>query len=123
MPKVLDALRANSAYAFLVVAAVWLALAVVAGSILLLWPVIACAVSGVMLKARPGHRFTWAWVIASAVLGLLISAYRVYAWVPFLSGAFATTAGISLAAFAVLAAAHVFLLYAGWSRPKAVKSD
>lgn len=121
MPDLLGALRANSAYAFLAVGVVWLAVAVVAGSFLILWPTIACIASGVMLKVRPGRRFTWAWVVSSAVFGFVLSAYQVYAWAPFLAGAFSSLAGGALAGFAVLAVVHLFLFYAGVSNPKPVK--
>ena len=122
MPKALDTLGANSAYAFLAVGVVWLGLAAVAGSYLILWPAVACIASGALLKLRPGRRFTWAWAVSSAALGFLLSAYRVYAWAPFLGGAFSNLAGASLAGFAVLAVVHVFLLYAGAKWPKAVRS-
>ena len=121
MPNVLGVIRTNSAYAFLLMGVVWLGIAVVAASSLLLWPVVACLLSGVMLRMWPGNRLTWAWAVSSAVLGFLLSAYQVYAWVPFLGGAFSALAGGALAGFAVLAVAHVFLLYAGASRPKAPK--
>ncbi len=122
MPSVLGTLKSNSAYAFLVVGVVWLAVAIFGGSLLTLWPVGACLVAGAMLKARPGRRFTWAWAVSSAVLGLLLAAYQVYAWAPFLMGAFSTLAAGALVGFAVLAVAHAFLLYAGASRQRAVKS-
>lgn len=120
MSEVFGVLRANSAYAFLAVGVVWLGVAVAAGSVLMLWPVVACILSGAMLKSRPGLRFTWAWAVSSAVLGFLLAAYQVYAWAPFLSGAFSTVAGTSIAGFAVLAAVHLFLIYAG-AKPKVVK--
>ncbi len=120
MSRALGALWANSAYAFLAVGVVWAGIAVVSGSILLLWPVVACILSGIMLKVRPGRRITWAWTVSSAALGFILSAYQVLAWAPFLSGAFSTVAGASLAGFVVLAVAHLLLIYAG-ARPKAVK--
>jgi hypothetical protein len=122
MPKVLDSFIANSAYAFLLVGLAWLGVAILSASLLLLWPVVACLLSGVLLKVRPGLRFTWAWAVSSAVLGLLLSAYQVYAWAPYLGGAFSTLAEGTLAGFAVLAAAHVMLLYAGALKPKSTKS-
>ena len=113
MPSIVSMLRANSAYEFLAVGVVWLAVAVLAGSALILWPVVACFVSGYALKMRPGRRFTWAWAVSSAVLGFLLSAYQVYAWSPFVGGAFTTLAATSLVGFAVFAAVHLFLFYAG----------
>lgn len=123
MPDLLGALRANSAYAFVAVGAVWLGVAVIAGSLLILWPVVACILSGLMLKLRPGRRLTWAWVLSSATLGFLVAAYQVYSWAPFLGGAFSTLAGGASAGFAALAAVHLFLLYAGASSPKEVRQD
>ena len=122
MPEILGALKANAAYFFLAVGVVWIAVAFIAGSLLLLWPVAACLASGVLLKLRPGRRLTWAWVSSSATLGLLISAYQVYAWAPFLGGAFSTIAGMTLGVFAVLTVLHVLLLYAGAAGPKPTKS-
>jgi hypothetical protein len=113
MPNVVGMLRANSAYAFLAVGVVWLAVAVLAGSALVLWPVVACFVSGYALKMMPGHRFTWAWVLSSAVMGFLLSTYQIYAWSPFVGGAFSTLAATILVGFAVFAVVHVFLFYAG----------
>ncbi|MDE1853554.1 MAG: hypothetical protein KGI38_07390 [Thaumarchaeota archaeon] len=122
MPEILGALKTNAAYFFLAVGVVWIGVAFVAGSLLILWPVAACLASGVLLKIRPGRRLTWAWVSSSATLGLLISAYQVYAWAPFLGGAFSTIAGTTLGVFAVLTVLHVLLLYAGATRPRPAKS-
>ncbi len=113
MPSVLGTLRANSSYAFFGVGVVWLAVAVLAGSALTLWPVVAFMVSGYTLRIMPGRRFTWAWVVSSAVLGLLLSAYQVYAWVPFLEGAFSTLAVVSLVGFTIFAVVHAVLFYVG----------
>ncbi len=113
MPSVLGTLRANSSYAFFGVGVVWLAVAVLAGSALTLWPVVAFMVSGYTLRMMPGRRFTWAWVVSSAVLGLLLSAYQVYAWVPFLEGALSTLAVVSLVGFTIFAVVHAVLFYVG----------
>ena len=121
MPLILDTLRANVSYAFIVVGLAWLAVAVLAGSSLILWPVGVCIVSGVALRMWPGERLTWAWTVSSAVLGFLLSAYQVYAWAPFLGGAFSTLAGGAVVGFAAFAVAHLFLFYAGL-RPKSVSA-
>ena len=113
MPPILRTLRANAAYAFIAVGVVWLAVAVLASSAYVLWPVLACFVSGAFLKLRPGERFTWAWSVSSAVLGFLLSAYQIYAWAPFIGGSFTTIAGASLIGFALFAVVHLFLFYAG----------
>ena len=117
MPKFLDPLVANAPYFFIAVGVVWLAIAAATGSALILWPVIACIAAGIMLRQIPSHRFTWAWVISSAVLGFVISLYLVYTWVGYLGGAFSSLAAESLAAFAVLAVVHVFLFFAGSAKP------
>jgi hypothetical protein len=121
MPKVLDRIRDFSAYSFVAVGLVWLAIAFLAGSLLVLWPVVACVVGGVLLRLRPGKRLTWAWASSAAILGLILSGYQVYQWAPFLGGAFNTLAATSLGGFAVLALVHLVLLYAGATRPKAAK--
>ena len=113
MPSLFGALRANASYAFFGVGVVWLAVAALAGSALTLWPVVAFLVSGYLLRARPAGRFTWAWVISSAVLGFLLSAYQVYAWFPFLGGAFSTLALATLGGFGVFAVVHLLLFYIG----------
>ncbi len=113
MPGILGTLRANAAYVFMAVGVAWLAVAVLAGSALILWPVLAFLVSGFMLRMMPGKRFTWAWVVSSAVLGFILSAYQVYAWSPFIGGNFTTLAAASLVGFALFAAVHLLLFYVG----------
>ncbi len=118
MPRVLDLLVANAAYAFIAVGVVWIGVAVLTGSAFVLWPVVACLAGGALLKARPSRRLTWAWVVATAVMGFLLAAYQVYAWLGFLGGAFSTLAGGATVGFAVLAVVHVFLFYAATAKPK-----
>ena len=113
MSALLGTLRANVAYAFFAVGAAWLAVAALSGSALLLWPVVACLFGGLLLRLRPNKRFTWAWVVATAVFGLLLAAYRAYAWLPLLGSAFSSVAAEGSAVFAVLALLHLFLIYAG----------
>jgi hypothetical protein len=122
MPKVLDMLKVNAPYAFIAVGVAWLAIAVATAAGLVLWPVVACFVAGALLKLRPALRVTWAWALATASLGFLLSAYQVYAWAPFLGGTFTAVAGAALVLFAALALAHIFLFYLGASKPKAPKS-
>ena len=117
MPDVGKLLRDNASYFFWAVAVVWAAVGVEGGSVLMAWPVVACAVAGVLLRLRPSWRFTFSWSASTAVLGLLISAYQVYAWSPLVAGDFSALAASALGAFAVLAVVHAFLLYAGASKP------
>ena len=93
----------------------WLVLALYEWSALLLWPVAALAVGGAMLRLLPGERITWAWAMSAAVLGMVVALYQVYLAVPLIGSAFSTVAGVSLAVFAVFAAAHIVLAYAGAS--------
>ncbi len=118
MPRVLDALVSNASYAFIAVGVGWAAVAVIAGSTLVLWPVVACLAGGVQLRMWPGRRLTWAWAVSTAVMGFLLAAYLVYAWLGFLGGAFSNLAAAALVAFVVLAAAHVVLFYAGSAKPR-----
>jgi len=122
MSRVLDPMVANAGYAFIGVGVVWLAIAFLAGSALILWPVIACVAGGILLKEWPALRITWAWVVSAAAMGFLLSAYQVYAWTAFLGGAFSTLAAASLAGFAVLALVHLVLLYLGTAKPSAAKA-
>ena len=120
MPKFLDTLVANSAYAFIAAGVVWLAVAIFASSSLILWPVVACIAGGIMLREWPSGRLTWSWAVATAVMGFLLSAYQAYAWLSFLGGAFSTLAVASVIGFAVFAVAHVFLFYSATSKPSSV---
>lgn len=122
MPRFIDALRSRSAYGYLAVGVAWLAVAAIAGSYFVLWPVVACLASGVLLLFRPSMRFTWAWVLATGALGFLLAAYQVYAWTPFVVGAFSLVAGEAIAAFAVLALVHVLLFFAGATKAKPARS-
>ncbi|MBI3858755.1 MAG: hypothetical protein HY296_00730 [Thaumarchaeota archaeon] len=117
--RVADLLKENLSYAFIAVGIVWLVVAFVV-SALLLWPVLACILSGLLLRIRPGMRLTWALVKSSAVLGFLLCAYQVYASFPWLGGAFATVAEVSLGLFAVFAVVHLALLWSGSPKPKPV---
>jgi len=117
MPRLFEPLVSNAPYFFIAVGVVWLAVAFVAASALLLWPVVACIAGGLMMRQIPSHRFTWAWVVASASMGFLICAYQVYAWAGFLGGVFSGVAAEAFVGFAVLALVHVFLFYAGTAKP------
>jgi len=117
MPKILDFMVARAAYFFIAVGVIWLAVAVLASSSLIVWPVVACIAGGVMLREWPAGRLTWAWCVATAVMGFLLSAYQVYAWLSFLGGAFSTVAAGSVIGFALLAVLHILLLFAVTSKP------
>jgi hypothetical protein len=123
MPNILGILRTNSSYVFIGVGIVWLVVAVLAWSGLVLWPVVAFLASGVLLRMMPGRRFTWAWVVSTAVLGFLLSAYQVYAWAPFLGGTFSALAAGALAGFAVFAVVHLLLFYIGLRPSSAATSS
>jgi len=122
MPRILDSIAANAAYAFVAVGVIWLVVAFLTGSALVLWPVVACVAGGAQLKLWPSRRLTWAWVVSSAVMGFLLSVYQVYAWLSFLGGAFSSLAAASSIGFALLAVAHLFLFYAGTAKPSAAES-
>jgi len=113
MSRVLGPLRSRAPYAFMVVGVAWIAVAVSVRSLLVLWPVVALLGAGVLLKIKPSDRFTWAWSRSSAVLGLLLSAWRAYQSIPFIGGSFTTIASISLGAFAAFGVVHFLLLYLG----------
>ena len=115
MPTLYEKLKSNAAYTFLVVGAVWLAVALNVHSYLALWPVGTSVLSGALLKMRPGERLTWAWTSSSAVLGLILSAYQAYVAYPLIGGPFTSVASISLGGFSAFALVHLFLLYVGGS--------
>ncbi|HME19342.1 MAG TPA: hypothetical protein VKF15_06390 [Nitrososphaerales archaeon] len=111
MPSFLNTIRSRADYAFIAVAVVWLAFALYEWSVLLLWPVVALAAGGAMLRLRPGKKVTWAWTISAAVMGLVVAIYQVYLAVPLLQSAFSMVAGASLVVFVVIGGAHVVLAY------------
>ena len=121
MPKLLDILKDNAAYAFALVGAIWLVVAFFAGTPLLVWPVIACFASAGLLKLRPGDRLTWAWATSSSVMGLLIAGYQAYFWAPMVGGSLSSLAGLSAGGFFVFALVHLLLAYVGGSRPGAAR--
>ena len=122
MSRVLRPLVANAAYAFIVVGAVWVAVAFLSSSALILWPALVCIAGGILLHQLPSHRLTWAWIVSAASMGFLLSAYEVYAWAGFLGGAFSSLATVSLVGFAVLAVVHLLLLYLGTAKPIAANT-
>jgi len=109
-------LRSNLPYVFIAVGAVWFALALATGSRLLLWPVLACVIGGVLLMTAPLANLTGAWVGASALMGLILSAYQVYVASTLLTGQLAEIAWLSLVAFVIFALVHLYLLAVSWSR-------
>ncbi len=115
MQSVSQTLRRNLAYVFIAVGLLWLVVGALTGSAFAAWPVVACILSGILLKAYPDSRLTTPWASATAIMGLFLSAYQVYAAAPLLSGAFATIAGSSMAIFFVFGVFHLLLLAA--SRP------
>ncbi|MDG6963515.1 MAG: hypothetical protein JRN27_01240 [Nitrososphaerota archaeon] len=117
MPDLGALIRGYAPYFFIVMGVAWLAVAVLGGSVLTAWPVVACFASGVLLKRWPDAGLTFAWAVSTASMGLVFSAYEVYAWYPLLGGAFSSVAAVPVTGFAVFAVAHLFLFYAGLARP------
>jgi hypothetical protein len=110
MQSLAGKMSANLPYLFVAVGVVWLALAVFTWSPLLLWPVVAFAAGGMLLRASPFSNLTAAWAGASSVMGLILSVYQVYVATSRLGGQLAEVAWTSLAAFAVFALVHLYLL-------------
>jgi hypothetical protein len=115
LPKVTEVLKSNLAYEFVAVGVVWAVVAVLVGKAVVLWPALTCIAAGALLKVQPGGRVTWAWAMASAVLGMLVAGYQAYVAAPFLGGAFSMVAGETFAAFLVFALVHVMLLFTGYT--------
>ena len=116
MPDLGALIRGYASYFFIAMGVAWLAVAVLGASALTAWPVVACFASGVLLKRWPGAGMTFAWAVSTASMGLVFSAYEVYAWYPLLGGPFASVAVAPVFGFAVFAVAHLFLFYAGLAR-------
>ncbi len=111
MPKVLDILKSNLAYDFIVVGVAWAVVAVGLGLILVSWPALTCLVAGLLLKFRPSTRITGPWATSSSVLGFLVSAYQAFVAVPFVSGIFSLVGIETLVGFVLFALVHLVLLY------------
>lgn len=109
--------KRNVSYLFLAAGLLWLVALYATSSVLILWPAMACIVSFVLLKVLPDQRLSFAWVMASGVLGFVLSAYQVYVSLTFLIGPFGTVAAVSLVVFLVFAVYHLFLMYAERSQP------
>jgi len=107
--------KKNLAYVFVLFGVVWVAIAFLAGSALVLWPAVACMAAGVLMKFRPGSRLSLAWAPSAAILGLLLSAYQAYVAVTLLSGAFVAIASATVAVFIILAVFHLYLAVASYS--------
>ncbi len=116
MPSPLGVVKGNAPYAYLVAGLIWLVVVYATGSVLLLWPVVACLLGGLLLRMMPGRRLTWAWATAAATMGLLLALYQAYTAAPLVFGSFSTIAGASLVAFGVFAVVHLILLYAANSK-------
>jgi hypothetical protein len=111
MSKIPHFLRANLPYTFVAVGVVWLVVVFSTGSLLTLWPVVTFFLSGLLLKTRPGQRLTWAWVMATCVMGALLAGYQTAVAAPLLSGSFSFIATGSALGFGVFAVLHLVLLY------------
>lgn len=109
-------LSSNLPYLFIVVGVVWLGFAFLTSSYLLLWPVLACVISGVLLRTSPASNITAAWAGASALMGLVLSAYQAYVASSLVGGQLAEVAWASMAVFVVFALVHLYLLVASSSR-------
>jgi len=115
LPKASDVLKSNLPYEFVAVGVVWTVVAVGLGLALVLWPALTCYVAGLLLKFLPSERITWPWAVSSAVLGLLVSAFQVYAAIPFVSSTFSLVGAETLIGFVVFSLVHLLLLYFGYS--------
>lgn len=115
MQSALGKVRKNLAYVFVLFGIIWVAVAFLAGSLLVLWPAAACIAAGLLIKMRPSSRLSIAWGPAAAILGLLLCAYQVYAAAMLVSGAFVTVAGASVVIFFILGLGHLYLAFASYS--------
>jgi hypothetical protein len=118
MQSALSGVRKNLAYAFVIFGLVWVFVAYLTGSLLVIWPAAACIVAGVLIKLMPSSRITIAWGPSAAILGLLLCAYQVYVAVQLLTGAFVTIATMSIVVFFILGVGHAYLAFASYSSPQ-----
>lgn len=117
MQSALSLVKKNLAYAFVIFGAIWVAIALLAGSALVLWPAVACFAAGVLMRVRPGSRLSIAWGPSAAILGLLLCAYQAYVAVTLLSGSFVTIASLSVVVFVLLGLGHLYLAVSSYSAP------
>lgn len=111
MPSVLERVKGNLAYVFIALGVAWLILSAYTGSLLLLWPVLAFVVSGLLLKFLPEQKITGAWATSSAVMGLAICAWQAITAAPMATGAFAVLAAGSAVGFVLFGLAHLLVIY------------
>ncbi len=112
MPDVIGIIRTRSAYALFLIAALWVVVAAVDYSALVAWPVLLFALGGALLLFLPANRLSWAWSLSALTFGLLLCLYQAYSAATVIDGAFQTLGVVSLVAFVVFAAGHVFVMYA-----------
>ena len=115
MQSAVSFVKKNLAYVFIVFGVVWVAVAYLAGSALVLWPAVACVAAGVLLRLKPNSRLSTAWPPSAAALGLLLCAYQAYVAATLLLGAFAVIASASLVVFVLLGLGHLYLVVASYS--------
>ena len=115
LPNLLDIVRSNLAYGFLVVGVIWAAIAGVLGFGFLLWPAVTCLAAGVLLKVWSSGRITWPWSVSAAALGFFVSGYQVCVAIPLVIGVFSTVAFETLVIFTIFALVHLVLLYTGYT--------
>jgi hypothetical protein len=115
MQSALATVKKNLGYVFVVFGIIWVAIAFLAGSLLVLWPAVALAAAGVLIKLRPKWRLSIAWGPAAAILGLLLCGYQVYEAAMLVSGTFVTVASASVVLFFILGLGHLYLAFASYS--------
>ncbi|MDG6902146.1 MAG: hypothetical protein JRM80_09330 [Nitrososphaerota archaeon] len=115
MQSALSFLRKNLAYTFVLFGAVWVVIAFLTGSALVLWPAVACVAAGLLIRVKPSSRLSEAWGPSAAVLGFVLCVYQVYAAILLLGGSFVTVAASSLVIFLLLGLGHMYLAFASYS--------
>ena len=111
MSSALGTFRANLPYGFVVMGVLWLVVSVLDSSVLLLWPVAACLVGGVLLRMRPRGRLSWAWATAAGVMGLVLALYMAYVAAPLLTGSLSTVAAESVVVFSLFSVFQFLLVF------------
>jgi hypothetical protein len=98
---------------FLIAGAVWLAVAVASGELVLVWPGLASILGGVSLLLGSGRPFRRPLCVASSIFGFVIALYQTYLAATLFGTPLGALVVYSFVTFVVLMALEVVLLYLG----------
>ena len=104
---------------FFVTGLFWAGIIVTGGGVLLGWAVLSCFASGAMLMMRASSWVTRPLVAASALFGVVLTAYQLYVGATSLGTGVSSVGLVSVPLFLVFTIVYLYLLYAETKRAKA----